>query len=226
VRKRLVLWMVSIMVAVCVLLVGAWIGVGYASVAGIETPKYSVVEKHDGYEIREYEPQIVAEVTVEGPQDKALNQGFRKIADYIFGNNIKPSGNGDAPGSEKIAMTAPVLEQTGTSEKINMTAPVLEQGTSGKHVVSFVMPSSYTLESLPKPNNAEVALRQVPKRRCAVLRFSGYAPESKSSAKKAKLLEHVKRDGLKTAGEPILAQYNPPWTPPFMRRNEVMVEIQ
>jgi effector-binding domain-containing protein len=212
------------MVVVCVLLLGAWVGVGYASVAGIETPKYSVVEKRDGYEIREYEPQIVAEVTVEGPQDKALNQGFRKIADYIFGNNTKVSGAGS--GSEKIAMTAPVLEQTGTSEKISMTAPVLEQGTSGKHVVSFVMPSSYTLESLPKPGNSEVTLREVPKRKYAVLRFSGYAPESKSAKKKATLLDFAKRDALDTIGEPILAQYNPPWTPPFMRRNEVMVEVR
>ncbi len=222
--KRLVLGMVLIMVVVCVLLLGAWVGVGYASVAGIETPKYSVAEKRDGYEIREYEPQIVAEVTVEGPQDKALNQGFRKIADYIFGNNTKVSGSGS--GSEKIAMTAPVLEQTESSEKISMTAPVLEQGQSGKHVVSFVMPSSYTLESLPKPNNAEVTLRQVPKRKFAVIRFSGYAPESKSAKKKAALLDSAKRDGLDTIGEPILAQYNPPWTPPFMRRNEAMVEVR
>lgn len=204
------------------LLLGAWIGVGYVSVAGIEMPKYSVTETRDGYEIRDYAPVIVAEVTVEGPQDDALNRGFRKIADYIFGNNTKRSEG----GSEKIAMTAPVLEQAASSEKIAMTAPVLEQGEGGKHVVSFVMPSSYTLETLPKPNNPEVTIREVPKRKYAVMRFSGYAPEKKSRAKKEQLLEYVERDGLEVAGEPILAQYNPPWTPPFMRRNEILLQIK
>ncbi|MBX7255336.1 MAG: heme-binding protein [Candidatus Hydrogenedentes bacterium] len=211
-----------VLVLLVLLLFGAWIGVGYASVAGIETPKYKVAEKRDGYEIRVYEPLIVAEVTVEGPQDEALNRGFRKIADYIFGNNTKRSQQ----GSEKIAMTAPVLEQAAPSEKIAMTAPVLEQGQAGKHIVSFVMPSSYTMDTLPKPNNSEINIREVPERKCAVLRFSGYAPEKKSRAKKEQLLEYAKRDGLEVVGEPILAQYNPPWTPPFMRRNEVLVEIR
>ncbi|MBI5091879.1 MAG: heme-binding protein [Candidatus Hydrogenedentes bacterium] len=202
-----------------------WIAVGVVSVAGIETPKYEVIAKHDGYEVRQYAPQIVAEVTMGGEFREAMNGGFRKLADYIFGNNTKVI-DGPASGSEKIEMTAPVLEQEVSSEKIKMTAPVLEQQSkTDTRVVSFVMPSKYTLDTLPKPNNADVRVVEVPAKRYAVNRFSGTATQDKAAKKKQDLLDALKRDKIEAVGAPLLAQYNPPWTPPLMRRNEVMVEI-
>jgi hypothetical protein len=208
--------MAAIVAGVSAGLMGLWILAGYVPTRGIETPAYTIIDKHDGYEVREYAPQIRAEVTLEGEYGGTLNAGFRQLADYIFGNNT-----GKAP----ISMTAPVLAEK--SEKIAMTAPVLsEKGAAQSRTISFVMPKKYTIESLPKPNNAKVALREVPAKRFAVLKFSGYASEKRAAKKTAQLMDALRRDGVKTANEPVVAQYNPPWTPPFMRRNEIQAPLQ
>lgn len=194
--------------------------VGMSAMAAIETPRYDVLEEREGYEIRQYHPQIVAEVTMTGEFKSAMNGGFRKLADFIFGNNTVAGG---AEEPSKIAMTAPVIER----KAIAMTAPVTGQ-ESGKesHIVAFIMPSKYTLESLPKPNNPELTIRQESGRKYAVLQFSGFVPENKANGKKAELKALLTRDNLETVGEPILAQYDPPWTLPFMRRNEVWIEVK
>ena len=203
-----------------------WIAVGVVSVAGIETPGYEVVSTHDGYEIRQYAPYIAAEVTMEGDFRESMNGGFRTLADYIFGNNTKVNGDG-AETSETIEMTAPVIEREFRSEKIEMTAPVIEQeGKSGTRVVSFVMPGKYTMDTLPKPNNPDVKLVEVPAKRFAAIRFSGNVSPDEAKEKKQTLSDLLKRDEVETVGEPMLAQYNPPWTPPPMRRNEVLVELK
>ena len=209
-----------IIAGVLVVLMGAWVAAGYLPVRNIETPKYAVLSANKEYEIRQYPGHIVAEVQVTGTYKEAVNKGFRRIADYIFGNNT-------ASGS--IAMTAPVLhEKHTTSEKIPMTAPVLhgKTGETDSYTVAFVMPSSYTLETLPKPNNADVTVRAVPPKKYAALRFSGYAPESKVRRKTELLLALLKQDDVTPVGSPSVAEYHPPWTPPFMRRNEILVEIQ
>ncbi len=193
------------------------------TLTGVETPAYTVIEQREEYEVREYPAQIRAEVTMTGPYRESMNNGFRKLADFIFGNNASPDNHG---ASGKIAMTAPVLEQEQKSAKIAMTAPVLErEKEQDQRVVSFVMPSHYTLETLPKPKNPEVRIVQVPAKRYAVIRFSGWVQEEKSDKMKNQLVEMLKRDGLATAGEPLVAQYNPPWTLPFLRRNEIWVEL-
>jgi DNA gyrase inhibitor GyrI len=209
-----------VIAGVLVALMGAWMAAGYLPVRNIETPKYEVLSAHKGYEIRQYQSHILAEVKVTGTYKESVNQGFRKIADYIFGNNT-------ASGS--IAMTAPVLHEKQTaSEKIPMTSPVLHGKTveTGSYTVAFVMPSSYTLETLPKPNNPDVTVRVVPPKKYAALRFRGYAPEGKVARKMEAMLALLKQDNITPVGSPSVAQYNPPWTPPFMRHNEVLVEVQ
>lgn len=224
IRNRIVAWSGIILGVLAMGALTLWIVVGVVSVAGIETPKYEVVSEHKDYEIRRYASHIVAEVTMEGEYRSAMNGGFRKLADYIFGNNTSVTKK---EGSEKIAMTAPVIEREAVSEKIAMTAPVIEQeNASGSRIVAFVMPSEYTLETLPKPNNPDVRLVEIPSKDYAVVRFSGTANADKAKEMKNRLLESLKRDQLEVVGEPMLAQYNPPWTPPFMRRNEVMVELK
>ncbi len=201
-------------------LLGGWMLAGYLPTRNIETPKYELVAKAKGYEVRSYAPHIVAEVEVSGSYGDTLNQGFRKVADYIFGNNT-------AKGS--IAMTAPVLhEKQAVSEKISMTAPVLHEkaGQGDTYKLAFVMPSKYTLETLPKPNNSEVTLRAVPEKKFAVRSFGGYATKGKVERETKKLLDALKSANISPTGVPSTAQYNPPWTPPFMRHNEVMVEVQ
>ena len=130
-------------------------------VSDVEQAKYSVVEKQDSLELRDYAPMLVAQVEVAGEREKAINEGFRLIADFIFGNN--------AP-AQNVAMTAPVIQQK--SEAIAMTAPVTQQGEGGKWIVRFVMPSNYTMQNLPKPNNASVNIKEVPAKRFVVHRLA------------------------------------------------------
>jgi hypothetical protein len=183
----------------------------------IEEPEYRVIEKSGAFELRTYSPMIVAETRVSGSLAKASSAGFKLIADYIFGNNTSRSG-----GNEKISMTAPVTMEPG-SEEISMTAPVSIEHKDGQWRVHFVMPSQYTLETLPEPNNPAVILREVPESNYAVIRFSGFTGEDKIAAKTAELMAWLDSKGITPIGKPVLARYNPPWTLPFLRRNEVMV---
>ncbi|MDD2933939.1 MAG: heme-binding protein [Methylotenera sp.] len=188
----------------------------------IEEPKYTLVEKSGVFELRAYAPKVLAETLVDGSLDAASSVGFRRIADYIFGNNTAHNG-----GNEKISMTAPVTmaakSDKSPSEKISMTAPVTMQQTDGKWRMYFVMPSQYTLSTLPSPNNPAVTLRELPATRMAVIRFSGLAGDEKTAKKTAELMAWLKSKNIVPIGEPELARYNPPWTLPFLRRNEVMV---
>ncbi len=185
----------------------------------IEEPKYTVLEKTPPFELRSYAPMILAEVQVEGDLDEASSQGFRLIAAYIFGQNQV---------SEKIAMTAPVAveEQSVKSAKIAMTAPVNIESNAGQWTVSFVMPSEYAMETLPKPLNSKVQLRQIPAVKRAVITFSGFYNSQKVAEKTLELEEWMKTKNLQATGAPKFARYNPPWTLPFMRRNEVMIDMR
>lgn len=199
----------------------------FASIAmAIEEPKYTVTDKSGAFELRAYEPHVVAETLVDGSLDDASSAGFRRIADYIFGNNTSRTGANDKNG-EKISMTAPVTmtakPDKSPSEKISMTAPVTMQQSAGQWRMYFVMPSQYTLSTLPTPNNLAVTLRELPETRMAVLRFSGLAGEDKTATKTAELMAWLKSKNITPTGTPELARYNPPWTLPFLRRNEVMV---
>jgi hypothetical protein len=185
----------------------------------IEEPKYSVIEKTSPFELRSYEPMILAEVLVDGDLDEASSQGFRLIAAYIFGQNQV---------SEKIAMTAPVAveEQSIKSAKIAMTSPVNIEGNAGQWTVSFVMPSEYTMETLPKPLNSKVHLKQIPGVKRAVITFSGFYNSQKVAEKTLELEGWMKTKNLQAVGVPKFARYNPPWTLPFMRRNEIMIDVR
>jgi hypothetical protein len=183
-------------------------------VSNVEQPKYTAVETHDTIEIRDYAPMIVAEATVSGDREKAIREGFGIIADYIFGNNLS---------AQKVAMTAPVTQQG--SEKIAMTAPVTQQGDGQSWNVRFVMPASYTMETLPKPRNPAVKLKDIDGKRFAAIRFSGLATESNLQRHTEDLNAFIKAKALTALSPPSYAFYNPPWTLPFLRRNEVMVEI-
>jgi DNA gyrase inhibitor GyrI len=184
------------------------------TVSNVEQPKYRVIASDKNIEIRKYPPVIVAETEVAGERDKAIREGFRTIADYIFGNNLS---------SQKVAMTAPVTQQP--SEKIAMTAPVTQQGIGRTWQVRFVMPASYTMDTLPRPKNHAVTLRAVEGKRFAVIRFSGKAGEDSLKKHTDELKAYLHSKNLQSLSAPAYAFYNPPWTLPFLRRNEVMVEV-
>jgi len=192
-----------------------WVTYGYFSSQSKE-PKFTVLEKKDGYEIREYAPYIEARVTVSGTYREAMSSGFRILAGYIFGGNTT---------KQSIAMTTPVTERK--SESIAMTAPVSETVIENSNrVVAFVMPEGYTLATLPTPNDKRIEIVEVPAHTSAVLRYSGYNNTEKVAEMKARLLEYLKRDNVVVVGVPRGAGYNPPSTPPFMMRNEILVDIK
>ena len=181
----------------------------------IETPKYKVLKKEGKLEIREYQPYLIASVYVSADSySSAGNYAFGALADYIFGNNTK---------SGKIPMTAPV--DTQISEQIPMTAPVDTTKEKEGYKVSFTMPSSYTMKNLPKPNNENIDIEQIPKHKTAVLVFSGYTSESNIEAKISELKEWAKHNKIKFSGSPIISRYDSPWKPGFIRRNEVSFKI-
>lgn len=209
-----------ILIILGILLV-VWFLYSFLSVRNIEEPKYEVVSIADGYEVREYASYIITETTITGAKDRndAARKGFPIVAGYIFGDNTKKS---------KIAMTVPVHTEETSFEKIAMTVPVnTEQDEErGTYKVSFVLPSEYTLETLPIPNDSRVLIKEVPSRKIAVRRFSWLVNESRLQKNEEILLSALKRDGVLIVGSVNIARYNPPWTIPFMLRNEVQVEIK
>ena len=182
---------------------------------GIEKAKYEVIDKEGKFEVRQYKPQIVAETVVDADFDEAGNMAFRRLFNYISGENRK---------KESIAMTAPV-NQKSSSEKIAMTAPVNQQQSEGNYIVSFLMPSKYTMETLPEPLNSSVRLRQVPARKVAAIRYSGSWSRKRYEQKKIFLEEFIRNKGLRIIGQDIFARYDPPFQIWFLRRNEVLFEV-
>jgi hypothetical protein len=179
-----------------------------------DEPAYTVETKDGDFEIRRYAPLLAAEVIVTGERSTAINQGFRLLADFIFGNNTS---------KKKIDMTAPVTQQP--SEKIAMTVPVTQQASGNDWTVRFIMPAEYSAETLPRPNNERVRIVAEPEKRFAVIRFSGWSSESNLSEHRAKLEAWVKAKELPAASQPIAAFYNPPWSLPFLRRNEYLIQL-
>lgn len=184
----------------------------------IEEPAYQILRQTPDFELRRYEPHLLAEVEVRGDFDEVGGEAFRILAGYIFGDN---------QGESRIAMTAPVSQQP-VGTRIEMTAPVSQQPTGAAadtYVVSFVMPARFTLATLPVPSNPRVRLREQPARLMAVHRYSGSWAESGYRKHESRLLDALGAAGLTPLGQPIYARYNSPFSLPFLRRNEVMVEV-
>jgi len=186
------------------------------SAMAIEKAKYTVLEKEDGFEIRKYDPQIVAETFVEGDLEKAGNEGFRRLYAYISGENTK---------KQSISMTAPVSQETG-SKKITMTAPVKQEKKDNRWRITFLMPAEYTLETLPEPNDTRVRLTEESGRLMVAVKYSGTWSEEGYEENRALLEEYIQKRGLTKTGEPIWARYDPPFMPWFLRRNEVLIPIE
>lgn len=195
----------------------AWTLGSLVIIRTIEEPTYSVLSVNDGYEVRQYNSYIVAETTVSGTYAEATSAGFRIIADYIFGNNVS---------KQSIAMTAPVLESK-PSEKIAMTVPVLDtENTAGERTISFVLPSEYTLETVPIPNTTEVRIRAVAAQKVAALQFTWYPTAARIEKKKETLRNFLERDGVPIVGNTQVARYNPPLSMPLILRNEILIPIE
>ena len=198
------------------------------SAMAIEEPHYDVIVSHSPFEVRHYTPTLIAQTVVDGDMDTASSKGFRLIADFIFGNNLAVGSDQAA----KIAMTAPVTVEPQPS-KIAMTAPVTVEPQSSDTSVAganqwrihFVMPSQYTLANIPKPKNSAVTLHELPRKYMVVHRYSGFNTQARVQEKTDEALAWAKQQSLKVVGTPQLSRYDPPWTLPMFRRNEIMVEV-
>ena len=183
-----------------------------------EQPGFTLLERGEGFELRRYHARLVAEVELTGDSRTASEAGFRLLAGFIFGGNTR---------AEKVAMTSPVdMRTTGEPAKIAMTAPVDRQRRGERWVVTFTMPSKYTRETLPRPNDARVQIRELPAVTFAVRRFSGAPDDAEVASEVAALRAALALAGHRVRDTPaIFSRYDPPWTPAFMRRNEVMLEL-
>ncbi|MFT5173426.1 MAG: hypothetical protein ACI8W7_001603 [Gammaproteobacteria bacterium] len=185
------------------------------TVLAIEEAAYTVRESDDSFEVRDYAPHVVAETVVEMSLEEAGDTAFGKLFRYISGDNRTRA---------EIAMTAPVSQQR-PGEKIQMSGAVGQQRVEQGWAVSFMMPAASTLEALPVPDDPAVTLREVPARRVAVVRYSGFWSEEGYLRNKQQLESWIERKGLSIAGDAIWARYNPPITPWFLRRNEILIPV-
>lgn len=186
--------------------------------ADTEEPRFTVIDKFGDIDIRQYDKRLAADVIVQGNGEDARSKGFRLLADYIFGSNTSRTS---------IAMTAPVAQQASRSEAIDMTAPVAQsRGPGGSWRVRFFMPSKFTIDTLPKPNNPAVQIVEVPGEQMAVLRFSNSRSAERVETKTNDLTRALAASRWVPAGEPVAWFYDPPWTLPFFRRNEVAVPVR
>lgn len=207
--------MQSIWRILCLSIAFIFAAVSAGPAMAVEEPAFKLVTKDGNIEVRDYPALIAAEAHVKGSREAAVNEGFRLIADYIFGNNRQKA---------KVAMTAPVT-QSASGEKIAMTAPVTQAGNGNSWTVRFIMPSRYTMATLPEPNNARVSLVSIQPQRYAVICFSGLAGEADIKNKTQELTLWITEKKLMTDGQVTLARYDPPWTLWFMRRNELLIPL-
>ena len=188
----------------------------------IEEPKYTLMEKYEAFEIRKYSPYLVAQTEVSGTFDERGGKAFRILIKYISGENQQQSN---------IKMTAPVIQENSDEEgqKISMTAPVIQEKgkeDSNSAIISFVMPESFTLDTLPSPSDNRITLREIPAKIVAVLQYSGGWTEKRYKEHEAILIKALQDANIKIIGEPSFARYNSPFALWFMRRNEIMIEVQ
>jgi hypothetical protein len=185
----------------------------------IEEPSFRVLDRDGAFALREYAPYLVAETRVEAGFESAGNAAFQRLFRYISGNNVT---------QQKIAMTAPVTQSRSEArgERIAMTAPVTQVAAGEGYRVAFVLPASYTLETAPMPLDRTIEIRAVPAQLVASWRYSGRWTESNYREAESRLREQIAERDLEVAGEPILARYNPPFMPPFLRRNEVLIPVK
>ena len=191
------------------------LALGGIDAVATEEVKYRVLESSGDFALRQYESSLGAETTVEGDFHEVGNEGFRRLFDYISGKNRK---------KQSIPMTAPVSQEP-SSEKIPMTAPVNQEKVGEAWRITFLMPSAFTMETLPEPLDSRVKLVKIPGRLMAALSYSGTWSRERYEEKENRLKELIRQRGLKIEGEPVFARYNPPFMPWFLRRNEVLIPV-
>lgn len=186
-------------------------------ITSVPEAKYDTIKKESDFSIRDYQPLTEAQITItDTDYDKAVNKGFMQLFKYITGANTV---------NEKISMAAPVLTDE-KSQNIAMTAPVLISDSDNAWTIAFVLPDSYTIKTAPKPTNENIKLVEKPQKKVAVIKFSGFMSKDSIDDNTQKLKAWISDNKLEVIGKPMAAGYNPPWTIPFLRTNEILIEIK
>lgn len=207
-----------LLVTIGILLTAVWTVASFYVIWRVEEAGYKTVDSTASYEVRRYEPMLVAETELDAQAEEPTTRAFKTLAAYIFGKNEK---------RRDIGMTAPVItDGKRARETIGMTAPVLVDQDAGPGRMAFVMPSRFTLETLPRPVADNISIREVPERLVAAISFSWYATTSRREQKARELLSMLERDGLTPKSAPVYAGYNPPFSVPFLMRHEILVEVE
>jgi hypothetical protein len=192
----------------------------------LEEPVFEIVKKESDFELRSYRPMIVAEVFVQGDISTAGKEGARLVKDYIFREGANEPVDVSWSDPEKISMTLPVTMEK-TPEKIFMTVPVtMEPNAESGYRLHFVMPSKYTLQTLPKPADPRVTLREIPSQKVAAVRFSKFSSDATVASRTALLQSWMTQQGLTAMGKPRFARYDPPFVPPLLRRSEILIAVE
>ena len=197
-----------------------------AQVFDLEEPAFDTLKKDGDFELRSYRSMVVAEVMVQGDVVRAGKEGTRLVKNYIFREGLNKPAAGSSKDSEKISMTLPVTMEK-EAAKIAMTVPVtMEPGAGATYRLHFVMPSKYTLQTLPQPADSRVSLREVPAQKVAVVRFSKFTTEATIAAQTTLLQGWMAQQGFKPTGKPQFARYDPPFVPPLLRRSEILIAVE
>lgn len=189
------------------------------SIVGIrnaDEPSYQVLTEEGPIQIRHYPSLVVAQTEVNANYKNASGLAFQRLAGYIFGNNKK---------QQSITMTAPVIQQQ-QAEKLAMTAPVMQQKSGAVWVMTFLLPQGYTLSTAPVPLDSAVLIQEIPDKKVATLRYTGSLSEQGIEEKSAELTDWLSQQHYQAISPPRSAAYDPPWTLPFLRRNEVHIDIE
>jgi SOUL heme-binding protein len=191
-------------------------GCSVFGIPSVEEAGYEVLKEHDVIQIRQYKPFLTAQTKVDAGYDEASSKAFQRLFDYISGNN---------KAQQKIAMTAPVIQEK-QAEEIAMTAPVFQEKSGKTWFMSFVLPADYTLATAPVPLDSTIVLKEVPSKKVAVLTYSGFLSEQVIDEKTDELKGWLVANNYKAISSPRSAGFDPPWTLPFLRRNEVHIDIE
>lgn len=213
---NLTLWITAMKLITIILTLVIMTGCTVAGVRNSEEAAHKVLFEQDNIQIRLYEKSLIAQTTTRGDYKGSGNEGFKRLAGYIFGDN---------QSSQKIEMTTPVIEEQ-TSEKIAMTVPVYQEQSDNLWTMTFVLPSKYTIDTIPKPIDSNVEIKQLAEKKVATIRYSGFINAEKLEQKTTELQQWLNINGYVSISEPYSAAYDPPWTVPFLRRNEVHIEIE
>jgi effector-binding domain-containing protein len=191
-------------------------GCSVFGIPSVEEAGYDVLKESDSIQIRFYKPLLIAQTEVEADYEAASSKAFQRLFDYISGNNKR---------QQKVAMTAPVIQEKQT-EEIAMTAPVFQEKSGHTWLMSFSLPAEYTLATAPVPADSAVILKEIPSKKVAVLRYSGFLSEQGIEERAKELQTWLAEQGYKAISTPRSAGFDLPWTLPFLRRNEVHVDIE